>query len=217
VLHLGREYDWSKTRIGVLWKRLKEHRNKTAIVVSNYDLQDLLEVANIAACISSASSKDDISKEIELLKQKGLNFYERYSDELPPLEQSTDLLTDVEVPNVMKAITRARFIGGSNVGNATFHLSKIDAGVQKTFNSTVTLKNSITIDTFDKYPIAVEEGVQQLKFSIFRGIYGTIVDAIVSLREVLIDITINSQEPSSKLVSAINYCNSIIHLLEKGC
>ena len=220
---MEREYDWSKTRIGVLWKRFKEHRNKTALVVSNYDLHSLLKVADLAACIYSASSKDDISKEITLLKQEGEKFYESYSDDLPPLEQTTDLLTDVEVPNVMKAIMKARFIGGTNVGNATFHLSKIDSGVQKTFNSTVTIKDSATIDTLYRDSIEAgaieeEEGINRLKFSILNGIYGAVVDALVSLRELLVEIALNVSDPSGtfRVAAAINYCNAIIHMLEKG-
>ena len=216
MLHLEREYDWSKTRIGVLWKRLKEHRNKTALVVSNYDLHSLLKVADLAASIYSASPEHDISKEIALLKQEGEKFYESYSDDLPPLEQTTDLLTDVTPPYIVKAIMKARHLGGTNVGNATFHLSTIDSGVQKTFNSTVTIKDSATIDTFYRDSIEEEEGIKRLKFSILNGIYGAVVDALVSLRELLVEIALNVSDPSGRVAAAITYCNAFILMLEKG-
>ena len=218
---MEREYDWSKTRIGVLHSRLKAHRNKTALVVSNYDLHSLLKVADLAASIYSASPEHDISKEIALLKQEGEKFYESYSDDLPPLEQTTDLLTDVTPPHIVKAIMKARHLGGTNVGNATFHLSTIDSGVQKIFKSTVTIKDSATIDTLYRDSIEAgaieeEEGIKRLKFSILNGIYGSVVDALVSLRELLVEIALNVSDPSGRVAAAINYCNAIIHMLEKG-
>ena len=217
---MAKEFNWSKTRIGVLHSRLKAHRNKTALVVSNYDLHSLLKVADLAASIYSASPEHDISKEIALLKQEGEKFYERYSDDLP-LDKTTDILTDVTPPHVVKAIMKARHLGGTNVGNATFHLSTIDSGVQKIFNSTVTIKDSATIDTLyrdsiEAEAIEEEEGIKRLKFSILNGIYGSVVDALVSLRELLVEIALNVSAPSGRVSAAIDYCNAIIHMLEKG-
>ena len=44
----------------------------------------------------------------------------------------------------------------------------------------------------------------------------TNVDALVSLRELLVEIALNVSDPSGRVSAAINYCNAIIHMLEKG-